>query len=48
MKMSKAGKRDKKRRDARYGHKVSGKSVFLIAGIIQKRADKANAKRNKK
>lgn len=40
MKLDKANKRDKKSKKARMGHKVSGKSVFLIQEQLIKRGQK--------
>jgi len=37
-KLDKAYRRDEKRRKAQYGHKVDGKSVFVIKQEIDKRA----------
>lgn len=38
--LDKAKRRDKKRKKARYGHKVDSKSVFLIQRLQIERAEK--------
>lgn len=40
MKISKAEARDKKRRKARHGMKVSGRSVFTIQAVLVNRRKK--------
>lgn len=41
MKLDKANKRDKKIQKKKSGMRVSGKSIFLLQEIIQKKAEEA-------
>jgi len=45
MKISKAYNRDRKYRKARYGMQISGKSVFVIREVINKKAEAIQAKK---
>lgn len=42
--LARSNRREKKRRKAQYGMRVSGRSVFVAAGIIARKAE--NAKKN--
>lgn len=45
--LQKAQSRDRKRKKARYGMKISGRSVFIIQEINRKRAEELDKKENK-
>lgn len=46
MKLDKANKRDKKIQKKKNGMRVSGKSVFVIQEIVQKKANEARNETN--
>lgn len=46
MNLNKAAQRDKERRKRRHGHRVSGKSIFIIVGVQVKKAEQSREERN--